>query len=206
MDGIYDLGGISGFGKVTKEVDEPVFHHDWEAFAYAAVSIGVVSAFNIDEYRHAVERIDPARYLDYSYYERVLIAATSLFVEKGIVSNTELEQRAAGPVPLARPISKTAGDSVISQTNTFKVGESVRVRTLQATGHSRAPRYVHGKQGVVIHVTPPFAVPDANAHGQNHPAQSTYHVRFAARELWGGSAEPNTSVVVDLWQMYLEAI
>ena len=31
MDGVSDLGGVEGFGRLTIEVDEPVFHHDWEA-------------------------------------------------------------------------------------------------------------------------------------------------------------------------------
>ena len=205
MDGIYDLGGMSGFGEIDIEVNEPVFHEDWEAFAYAAVFLGM-GTFNADEYRHAVERIDPSLYLSYSYYERVLAAATTLFVEKGLIPFAELEQHAAGHVPLARAISKTAGKSIIRHTDSFEVGDVVRVRTLHATGHSRAPRYVHGKQGVVTHITPPFRVPDANAHGEEYPAQSTYHVRFNSSELWSDSAEPNTSVVVDLWQMYLEAI
>ncbi|MFT5209031.1 MAG: nitrile hydratase beta subunit [Flavobacterium sp.] len=205
MDGIHDLGGMGGFGKINIEANEPVFHEDWEAFAYAAVFLGM-GTFNADEYRHAVERIDPALYLSYTYYERVLAAATTLFIEKGIISNQELEQNAEGLVPLARPISKTAGKSVINHAETFEVGDRVRVKTLHATGHSRAPRYVHGKQGVVTHITPPFRVPDANAHGQEYPAQSTCHVRFEADELWRDSAEANTTVVVDLWQIYLEAI
>ena len=73
MDGIHDLGGMSGFGSVESERDEPVFHEPWEALAFAmnALGIAVLGAYNTDEYRHAVERMDPTHYLTAAYYERV---------------------------------------------------------------------------------------------------------------------------------------
>ena len=30
MDGIHDMGGMDGFGKVDPEPNEPVFHENWE--------------------------------------------------------------------------------------------------------------------------------------------------------------------------------
>ena len=30
MDGIHDMGGMDGFGKVEPEPNEPVFHAPWE--------------------------------------------------------------------------------------------------------------------------------------------------------------------------------
>ena len=35
MDGIHDMGGIHGFGKVEPEKDEPVFHAPWEGRVHA---------------------------------------------------------------------------------------------------------------------------------------------------------------------------
>jgi hypothetical protein len=46
--------------------------------------------------------------------------------------------------------------------------------------------------------------PDTNAHGLGENPQHLYTVRIAARELWGDSAESNESVLVDLWESYLE--
>ena len=71
-------------------------------------------------------------------------------------------------------------------------------------GHTRVPRYVRGKPGIVVHVAPPFSYPDANAHGLTHRREATYHVEFEARALWGGGAEVDAPVVVDLWETYLE--
>jgi nitrile hydratase len=30
VDGVHDLGGLEGFGRVEVEADEPVFHFEWE--------------------------------------------------------------------------------------------------------------------------------------------------------------------------------
>ena len=30
MNGIHDLGGMHGIGRIVREKDEPVFHADWE--------------------------------------------------------------------------------------------------------------------------------------------------------------------------------
>ena len=30
MDGVHDMGGMDGFGKVEVEKNEPVFHASWE--------------------------------------------------------------------------------------------------------------------------------------------------------------------------------
>ena len=64
MDGIHDLGGRQGFGGSLAERDEGVFHDDWErrVFAIASLLMGL-GCFNIDEFRHAIERLDPLAYL-----------------------------------------------------------------------------------------------------------------------------------------------
>jgi len=54
------------------------------------------------------------------------------------------------------------------------------------------------------HVAPPFSFPDAAAHGLPHRTEHTYHVEFDARELWADAAGPNETIVVDLWDGYLE--
>ena len=65
---------------------------------------------------------------------------------------------------------------------------------LHPAGHTRVPRYVRGKRGVVIKVAPAFSFPDAAAHGQGHRNEHTYHVEFSARELWADAAGSNDSV------------
>ncbi len=208
MDGVHDMGGTRGFGGVSVERDEPVFHHPWHALGYGLGGFGidVLRLFNWDEARHAIERIEPQHYLAASYYERIITGIASLFVEKGLVTQEELEHRAGGRFPLARPVAPTAAaEGAAPQPARLAVGDEVVVRKLQPSGHIRMPAYVRGKRGVVVHVAPPFSLPDAAAHGQALRYEPTYHVRFDARALWSNAAE-NSSVIVDLWQSYLDKV
>src|SRR5262245_6416433 len=209
MDGIHDLGGMVGFGPVQIESNEPVFHEAWEALAFALNALGIVrlAAYNIDEYRHSIERMDPAHYLGATYYERVLTAVATLLVEKGIVTRAELEARAGGPFPLSRPVAeRPTTDLHPEEQARFTVGDRVLVRNIHPAGHTRVPRYVRGKRGVVVHVAPKFSFPDAAAHDLPHRTEHTYHVEFLASELWTDAGGSNETVVVDLWDCYLERV
>jgi nitrile hydratase len=204
VNGIHDLGGMDGFGPVTVESDEPVFHHRWEARVFGSVASLAAARFtNTHEFRHAIERMDPLHYLDSSYYEHWLTAAATLLVEKGIASRAELE--AGGSFPLSRPAGVAAPPSVADETPArFGVGDIVVVRNINPLGHTRCPRYVRGKRGTVIRVDPAFVVPDVASRGVRAPKQPTYGVRFEARELWGPDAGGAEAVYVDLWETYLE--
>ena len=37
MDGVHDMGGMHGFGKVPYEKNQPTFHHDWERRVWGGV-------------------------------------------------------------------------------------------------------------------------------------------------------------------------
>lgn len=94
MNGIHDMGGMHGMGPIVREDNEPVFHHDWERRVFALmISTFAGGQFNVDEVRHAVERMDPAHYLASSYYEHWLHAMETLLVEKGLLSPAELEAK-----------------------------------------------------------------------------------------------------------------
>jgi len=92
MNGIHDLGGMHGMGPVGPEANEPVFHEGWEGRMFALmISTFGGGHFNVDQFRHAIERMDPAHYLDSSYYEHWLHAIETLLVEHGAISRDELE-------------------------------------------------------------------------------------------------------------------
>ncbi len=212
MDGIHDLGGMSGFGAVEVEPGEPMFHERWEAVAFALniLGISVLHAYNVDEYRHAVERMEPRHYLSASYYERVLTAVATMLVEKGVLTREGLDARVGGAFPLARPVAPAGGGEAMSSGGArFAVGDAVRVRDIHPVGHTRVPRYVRGKRGRILHVAPAFPFPDAMAHGRGRHDEHTYHVLFEASEVWPDDparddAGARDGVVVDLWETYLE--
>jgi nitrile hydratase len=222
MDGVHDLGGMQGFGPVEREENEPTFHAGWEAVVLAMQHAGRLGLlYNIDEFRHGIERMAPAHYLRASYYEKWLEGMTRVLLEKGVVNAEELtarqtffEQRPDAPAtaglsgpPRARDASRRGSMTDFIRdtgaTPRFGPGDPVLTRDMHPHGHTRLPRYARGKRGVIhcchgIHV-----FPDTNAHGQGEQPQPLYSVRFDARELWGESAEPNQAVHIDLWESYL---
>src|SRR5579863_424979 len=85
MNSVHDMGGMDGFGAVEWEPNEPPFHHEWEQRMAAIASLVFWGRLaNVDEFRHAIERIAPAAYLASSYYERWMRAAEGALAEKGI--------------------------------------------------------------------------------------------------------------------------
>jgi nitrile hydratase len=86
----------------------------------------------------------------------------------------------------------------------FQPGDRVRARVGSPAGHTRLPRYVVGRSGVVACVRASYVFPDSNAHGRGEDPQHLYNVRFDATELWGTSAESSSCVHIDLFEPYLE--
>lgn len=209
MDGIHDLGGMQGFGEISMESEEPTFHEPWQATAFALMfaSQVVVRSHNVDEYRHSIERMNPAHYLQADYYERVLTGTASLLVEKGHLSAEDLSARAGGAFPLSRSVAPSPMADLSPQLEPrFSVGDRVRVLTISPAGHVRAPKFCRGCVGTVLHRAPKFGFPDAAAHGGTRRKEHTYHVEFASQDLWPGEGSSKDSVVVDLWDSYLEAV
>jgi len=230
VNGVHDLGGMQGFGPVQPERDEPAFHAPWEAVVLAIRrSRSIARLFTIDEFRHAIERTEPARYLGSTYYERWLDALVRVLIDKGVLTRDELEARevalaqgaaparsagsAAGPPKSAESVAGPEGPVIFvpaspvrpaSARPRYAPGDRVHTRVVHPTGHTRLPRYARGKPGVIDRVHGTHVFPDASAHGQGERPQPLYSVAFEARALWGESAEPNQRVFLDLWESYLE--
>lgn len=219
MDGIHDLGGKHGFGKVIREADEPVFHERWEAAVFAMMQASAAAGAlpNIDRFRHAIERIDPAAYLVHGYYGRWLGAVETLLVEAGIVSQQDIDVRAiengAAPDDLlaARPSrtpdpvgpapAQLTSDRPVG-TARFEPGDLVRTTKEVKSGHTRLPSYARGRVGTVIRHQGGWVYPDTNAHGLGENATHLYTVQFDGQELWGGG-DPNIKINLDLFEPYL---
>jgi len=202
MDGIHDLGGRQGFGRVRHSPTAPAFHAEWEKRVNALYSLAVkVGVFNMDEYRHAIERMEPRHYLSASYYERSLTSLGTLLVEKGLVTREEIERRAHGAFPLASPAAPGRGN--VATRERFRPGDRVRVRVEHVPGHVRMPAYIRGKTGVVVSESPPYPFPDAAAHGVTSEDEPTYDVRFSSVELWPNAAD-TAFVHAAVFQSYLE--
>ena len=201
MDGMHDLGGKQGFGVVRYTLDAAAFHAEWEVRANSLYAFAVrCGIFNMDEYRYAIERMEPRHYLSASYYERSLTGMATLCVEKGLVTREELERRAQGAFPLATPSAE--GRTNVATREHFEPGDRVRVRGDYVPGHVRMPGYIRGKHGVVVGVSPAYPFPDAHAHGIEAQDEPTYDVRFRTQDLWPDSSD-SALVHVAVFESYL---
>ena len=223
MNGVHDMGGMQGFGRVMPEANEPFFHAPWESRAMAVtVAMGASGQWNIDLARSARESLPPAIYLSSSYYEIWIRALEQLTLERGMVTASELSsgQMQDPPRPVARVLkldtvdaALAAGSPTLRETGSparFAIGQLVRARNIHPQGHTRLPRYVRGHTGKVVMVHGAHVYPDSHVERAVPPfntnAEWLYTVVFDGPELWGDDADPQVQVSVDAWEPYLEAV
>jgi nitrile hydratase subunit beta len=222
MNGAHDLGGMHGLGPINpeREAEEPVFHAAWEKRVFGLnLAAGALGQWNIDISRYARERQHPVDYLRHTYYENWLAGLEKLLVEKGLVTAVELAAgKAAGPADedTRKRILKaenvatvlTQGSPVALTIDTpprFKPGDQVRALNRHPLGHTREPRYVRGRVGVIHEHHGAHVFPDLSAEGVKE-GRHLYSVRFEASELWGEHTAGRSAVYVDLWEDYLEPL
>lgn len=96
MSRIHDLGGLHGLGPVPGSEDQGTFHAAWEARIFGIMRTVIGNGVcNLDEFRHTVERLDPATYLGASYYERWVLAVEKIAVEQGVLEAGAVDRRLA---------------------------------------------------------------------------------------------------------------
>ena len=220
MNGAHDLGGMHGFGPINAEpeAEEPVFHADWEKRVFGLVrAVGALGKWNSDMSRYARERQHPVDYLWHSYYENWLAGLEKLLIEAGLVTMEELASGKASQLAdedlrkhllPAEEVAATVvrGSSAAMPADApprFRLGDRVRARNRHPAGHTREPRYVRGRAGVIHEHHGAHVLPDLSAEGVR-VGRHLYSVRFEALELWGENAQSNSAVYVDLWDDYLE--
>jgi nitrile hydratase subunit beta len=213
MNGIHDMGGMQGMGPVRRELDEPVFHAEWEKRIFA-----LFNALDIawPARRREIELIAPADYLRMSYYEKWLAAIGPLMTKAGMLTSPEIDTGkvigganktwhvlGAAEVPgWIAPVSGTRKTPAADAR--FRMKQRVRARNLNPIDHTRLPRYVRGKIGTIERVCGLAALQDDPTANLDARQQHVYTVRFAATELWGESANRLDSVYLDMWEDYLE--
>ena len=224
MNGVHDLGGMHGFGPVVFEPGEPVFHAEWERRTFALnLAMGGWRRWNIDMSRHAREQMPPAEYLATGYYEHWLWRLERLLEQHGFIDSTAIDRRIRGEDAAAGAAAVELGDGALRREDVsrllrkrraarlddpvppkFKAGDAVLARNMNPTGHTRIPRYVRGRRGVIDRDHGVFIFPDTHAAGLGRKPQHVYSVRFAAGELWGPDGHARDVVYVDLWDDYLD--
>ena len=218
MNGVHDMGGMDGFGKVEPEPNEPVFHAAWEGRCLALHrALSYAGAFSIDQSRAAIEGLAPDVYLASSYYKRWELHFESLARQLNLADADELAAGHALRPGKVLPRKLAAGNFADGLRRPsyerppraparFAVGERVRAKNIHPTTHTRLPRYVRGHRGVIAAVRGCQVFPDSNAVGAGENPQWLYTVVFDGRELWGDDADPSLKVAIDAFEPYLERV
>ncbi len=218
MNGVHDLGGMHGFGPMVIKPNEPMFHAYWESRVFALrLACGFHRKWNADMGRYARERMPPVAFLSASYYERGLYALEQLLVGSTLINAQELQAGRAEAVTHDGPLLQPGDIPQLVRSRRqmrldepvrarCKVGDKVMARNINPIGHTRMPRYVRGRSGVIDRDHGVFTFADSNAMTRDKKPQHLYSVRFAAIELWGDAASPRDSVYVDLWDDHLKPV
>jgi nitrile hydratase subunit beta len=215
VNGVHDMGGMQGLGRIEPEPEGHAFHSAWEGRVHA-MSLASPTRSNIDAGRHQRELIPGPEYLRMSYYEKWFRSLSERLLQQGLVRPEEIAsgRPAPGSVRATPRLAAEAVESALSRIGSyvreapappqFAPGDRVRARNIHPDGHTRLPRYARGRTGVVERLHGAHVFPDSNAHGKGEDPRPLYTVRFTARELWGEAADPRDSVSLDLWEPYLE--
>jgi nitrile hydratase beta subunit len=220
MDGVHDMGGMHGFGAVLQPGSESAYHERWEPRIFAIqMLVGLEGLGAGPGGRPVREEMEPAHYLAASYYERWLYSAEQRLLRKGTIAPGDVEavierlesgeevpdhqdaamaERIVADLRAVYPMDAQAGEV------RFGVGDRVRVRRMHPVGHTRCPRYARGATGVIDGVRGADRLPDRAVYGEKVTPEPVYSVAFRSRDLWGPSEETPWTVLLDLWDSYLE--
>ena len=174
---IHDMGGMHGFGKVTLEADEPVFHEEWESRVYAMNrAMGPLSLWTIDQGRASQETLPPSLYVSATYYQRWLLGLERRVLEHNLAGADELK----------------AGRSLRTndKPNRIFTPEDANSLTRDKLGEIEAVRGCH-------------VYPDSVTTGAGEDPQWVYTVVFSGRVLWGEDSDPSVKVSIEAFEPYL---
>lgn len=210
MDTVHDLGGRQGFGPIPNvtEDDTALFADEWKArtWAIAMMAMGKLSAdrtgWTLDWYRHVLERLPPDAYISLDYFEKWILALMATSVDEGVADVQDFYDgrvRSKGfEYDHPKPPTEVAATSP-----RFNLGDKVIARRDIDRMHTRLAGYVRGRPGIIDSVIGQQPLPDEKAIGKICKEQ-TYVVRFSMAVLWPEASGSGDSLLIDMWDSYLE--
>jgi|SRR5450631_630064 nitrile hydratase subunit beta len=219
MDGVHDMGGMDGFGRVDPEANEPVFHEGWEGRVLSMNrAMGASGLWNIDMGRYGIELLPPPVYLASSYYKRWFLRLERMLAQRGLIESDEVAAgRSLYPgktlprgmftvAAVERILKRGSFGRPTPATARFNPGDRVRAKNIHPATHTRLPRYVRGHVGVVERTHGAHVFPDSTVADKGEDPQWLYTVCFNSKELWGPGADPSVKVSIDAFEPYLEHV
>jgi nitrile hydratase subunit beta len=219
VNGVHDMGGMDGFGRVEAEPNEPTFHETWEGRVIAMVrAIGTNGGINLDMQRFSREILPPQVYLTSSYYQKWFLALEQSMIARGMIGADEVQAGHSlheNP-PLKRGTFTMKDVERVTTRGSFRrepqlapafaVGERVRTKNINPVTHTRLPRYARGRSGTIERINGCHVFPDTNAREQGENPRWLYTVVFSGRDLWGDDADPTLQVSIEAFEPYLEPV
>ena len=215
MNTIHDLGGMDGFTLPERDQGR-ILKEEWQRQVW-----GMTFALNVPGYsrggRAAMERMPPELYLSTPYYARWLYRAETSLIAAGLVTEEELADP-DGPVAMpnipnfqpsrpAETIARLASDDSreleAEVPPLFAVDDEVIVKNEHPKDHTRVPRYVRGRHGVIHKHHGVHRFQD-HVGGQDVEQQHLWTVKFTGPELWGSRAHPHDFIYAELWDYHLK--
>ena len=230
------LGGLEGLGPVTYE--KRVFVEPWEKrifgihVAMMALSSqlplpATPSKFNTvwtwADLRKGAESLNPFDYFKYRYYEKWLGGISGYFVEKGYITQAELDARTEQILANPSSAGRQGGDAAIdariikylvegdspkhdrTAPPRFAVGEKVLVKNPPTVEHTRLPGHLREHTGIVDLVYPAtYSYLTSTGPDGIGPPMPVYCVRFDPQDIWPGNTEQNETFYADIFEAYLD--
>jgi nitrile hydratase beta subunit len=217
MNSIHDLGGMDGFRLPVRDQGFAL-HEEWERQVWGLL----LASFGIPGLppgpsRPVLESMPPEWYLTTPYYGRFLELRERALLASGLVTQEELDNP-DGPVAMpnlpgfapATPEQivqflrqEQSGQVNVDTPSAFAPGDAVVVKNDHPAGHTRVPRYVRGRRGVIHRDHGVHQFEDAVAPGTQVGPQHLYTVTFTGQELWGSRGHARDRMHVELWEIHL---
>ena len=215
------MGGSLDSRRVDTSSSEQKFKAEWEEDVFAiTLALGFSGLWNLDRSRFARESLEPNDYLQFSYFEKWLAGLINLLGESGIISekkgNEDYFEKNSFRILEAKNVKKLlqmGGPTkrVSTAERKFELEEVIAVKTNNSNkrikdGHTRLPAYVKGRVGKIIAYHGSHVLPDTNAHFLGENPEALYSVEFKSKDLWAKYEDIEDTVIVDLWESYLEKL
>ncbi len=213
MDGIHDLGGKQGYGKIDVDEAEQAFHARYEGVGWTINQTTRAPGMSIDWWRHIRELTPPVDYLTRPYFDQWAMTQLIAMIDTGQLNLDEVLSGDITPLHASPPgmsiadvhrATQKAGvrfDRDVEQSPKFSVGDQITTRCYSVSGHTRLPGYAQGKIGIIHERHGAHLFPDACAQGDER-AEHLYSVKFNSQTLWPEDKQTNNWIYIDLWESY----
>lgn len=209
MSSLHNLGGMRGFGPVWTVPEGTAFYSDAERRVFRLM-MGLMAGgwCDTDGFRAEVEGLPARTYARECFPMNYFLGMEKQLAERGLLQPGDLEAWMRGVKPAGHPATPPpimADGSEPPAPARFRVGDRVKIRSVDIQGHNRLPNYLRGQVGTLTAERGLTELPDALAARAGRKPQPVYTVEFLARDVWGDDAAGGDRLSAEIFQDYIDA-